>query len=54
MTEESTGPENPDKYWLVTETILIDGVYGKAKIKKWYDPLDGKVRQKILSFNPQN
>ena len=50
--QEIPEPENPDKYWLVNETMTIDGKRGKAKIKAWYSDIDHKEHRKVINFDP--
>lgn len=46
----SQEPNNPDHCYTITSTETIDGVRGKAKIKKWF--ADGKFHEKVIAFEP--
>lgn len=52
MTEEklSHEPDNPEHSYIYKGPETIDGVRGKAQIKKWTH--EGKYYQRIMNFTP--
>jgi hypothetical protein len=43
-------PINPDKYYIYSGKIEVDGKVGKGKVKIWFDEETGKRQERILSF----
>lgn len=44
-------PDDPSKFYIYTGPEEVDGVMGKAKIKKWTH--EGKHYERVLSFTPR-
>jgi len=46
-------PENPDKYYELVETKVVDGKIRKTKVKRWLDDEDKCWKEKIISFEEE-
>ena len=46
-------PQNPDKYYEVQETKVVDGKIRKTKVKKWFDAEERIWKEKIISFEEE-
>lgn len=43
-------PTSPDKYYIVSGKVEVDGKKGKGKIKKWWDEEEKEFKEKVLAF----
>jgi hypothetical protein len=51
MRKDKMEPTNPDHFYIYYGKATIDGIDGRAKVKKWIDEETGKPMEKILAFD---